>query len=167
MRWRSRNPMGMADEPPQALRQACPDPRRARWRAWRRRDRFRPSPSTLTKRFLSGSFFKLGPQPSLDSKNKKGTMFLLCSVWESDHVEDVCGRSRGFGVDFAVYRDDRGVGPGDPAALRLVGRTVPMRPLLRPLGISRMVRPQGSFRVDSARPRHHHCGPRESAFREA
>src|SRR3954463_356731 len=94
-------------------------------------------------------------------------MFLICSVWESDHVEDVCGRSRGFGVDFAVYRDDRGVGAGDPAALRLVARTGPMRPSRRPLGISRMARAQGSFRVDSARPRHHHRGPRESAFWEA
>src|SRR2546421_12288475 len=40
---------------------------------------------------------------------------------ESDDVADVCGRSGGAGVDYAVCRDDCGLGAGDSAALRRTG----------------------------------------------
>ena len=36
-------------------------------------------PRSLTKRFLSGPLFNADPLPPLDSRNKKGTMFLICS----------------------------------------------------------------------------------------
>ena len=40
---------------------------------------------------------------------------------ESDDVADVRGRSGGAGVDYAVCRDDCGLGAGDSAALRRTG----------------------------------------------
>ena len=53
-------------------------------------------------------------------------MFLICSwIVGVGHVEDVCGRSRGAGVDYAVCRDDRGLGATDsPALMRLAARQV-------------------------------------------
>jgi hypothetical protein len=39
-------------------------------------------PVRLTKRSLSGPFLKLTAPPPLDSQNKKGTMFFICSLSE-------------------------------------------------------------------------------------
>ena len=75
---------------------------------------------------------------------------------ESNDVADVCGRSGGVSVDYAVHRDDCDLGAGDSAALRPRNPDQP-----RPadgLGISRMAGAEAAFRVDSSRPRHHHRG---------
>jgi hypothetical protein len=67
--------------------------------------------------------FQTDPLPRLDSENKKETMFLICSrPRETGDVEDIRGRSGGFGVDLAVCRDDRRLGAIDPAAVRSGGR---------------------------------------------
>ncbi len=53
--------------------------------------------------------------------------------------------------------DDRGLGAGDSAALRPGGNLI-QAALADGLGKSRMAGAEAAFRVDSARPRHHHCG---------
>ena len=111
-----------------------------------------------------GSIFGTAPRPTLDSWNKKGTMFLICSyLGESSDVEDVCGRSRCSGVDYAVCRDDCGLGAADPPALTWVegragqgSKRASASPLQVPLGKRRMAGSRRAFRVDSASPTHHH-----------
>src|SRR5258705_9622720 len=86
---------------------------------------------------------------------------------ESDDVADVRGRSGGAGVDYAVCRDDRGLGTGDSAALRRIGNLIEADPsrLADGLGKSRMAGAEAAFRVDSARPRHHHYGGESARMR--
>lgn len=48
-------------------------------------------------------------------------MFFLCSLLGDGHVEGICGRSGGVGVDQPVRRDDRGLGAVDPPALTSAG----------------------------------------------
>src|SRR6266576_1127304 len=60
---------------------------------------------------------------------------------EAWHAEDIRGGGGGAGVDFAVCRDDRGLGAADPPALRKKG----------------MARDNWALPVDTAGLRHHHC----------
>ena len=90
----------------------CPSFRRA-VEAARPRFPAHRQPSQLTKR----NILQTDPFHALDSRNKKGTMFLICSCMESSDVENVRGRSRCAGVDYAVCRDDCGLGAADSPAL--------------------------------------------------
>src|SRR5580765_6622988 len=74
-------------------------------------------PSSLTKGFLSGSFFKLTHYPPLTPGTKKEQCSSYVLMSESNDVEDVCGRSRCSGVDYAVCRDDCGLGAADTPTL--------------------------------------------------
>src|ERR1700730_830746 len=74
-----------------------------------------------------------------------------CSSYVLDkgagHVEDVCGRGCGAGIDRAVRRDDRGLGAIDSPALI---------PAPCDLGKSGTPDWKARFRVDRLGPRHHH-----------
>src|ERR1700682_179745 len=74
----------------------------------------------LTKRFLSGSFFKLTHHRRLTPRTKKEQCSSYVPISGGGHVEDIRGRGCGAGIDHAVRRDDRGLGAGDSPALRLV-----------------------------------------------
>jgi hypothetical protein len=104
----------------------------------------------LTKRFFSGSFLKLTHYRLLTS----GTKEEQCSSYvptpmEAWHVEDIRGGGGGAGFDFAVCRDDRGLGAADPAALR--------RPGVRALRKKGTASNNCGLPVDTAGLRHHHC----------
>ena len=118
--------------------------------------------TALTKGYLSESFFKLTHYPPLTPGTKKEQCSSYVLMSESNDVEDVCGRSRCAGVDYAVCRDDCGLGAADSPTLNGAGERsgVPLKAELQgpPLGKSRMAGARRAFCVDSARPRHHHCG---------
>ena len=78
-------------------------------------------------------------------------MFFLCSkiVEDPRHVEDVRGGGGGAGLDFAVRRNDRGLGAADSPILRSGGADA-----LRKEGTASG---NGALPVDSAGLRHQHC----------
>jgi hypothetical protein len=84
-------------------------------------------------------------------------MFLLCSHIGGGHVEDLCGRSSGAGVNHAVHRNDRGLGAADPPVLGVRGhRGHLFGDIADTLGKSGMVGAGRAFRVDSSGWKHHH-----------
>ena len=93
------------------------------------------------------SFFKL-------TRLTLGTKTEQCSSYVPNagggHVEGFRGRGGGAGVDHAVRRDDRGLGPADPPIVR----TSPDRP--RSLGKRGTAAWKGAFRVDTSGAKHHH-----------
>ncbi len=68
---------------------------------------------------LRATFFELTRSRPLDSWNEMGTLFFICShvVGSRTMLRMFCGRSGGAAVDFAVCRDDCGLGTGHSAAL--------------------------------------------------
>ena len=86
-----------------------------------RNSRLKPAGLTflrINQEVFSWVISQTDPLPPLDSENKKGTMFFLCSHVGGGHVEDIRGRGGGVGVDHAFRRDDRGLGAADSPALR-------------------------------------------------
>jgi hypothetical protein len=115
-------------------------------------------------RVRNGTFTICGPlwcqpdNPVLDSKNKLGTMFSICSyISRGGHVEGFRRGSSRIGFDFAVYRDGRGLGAAYSPTVRRSGTSVtPVRGYHRRLGKSRTATEMAAFRVDSSGLRHHH-----------
>jgi hypothetical protein len=104
----------------------------------------------LTKRYFSGLFLKLTHCQLLTSGTKREQCSSYVPILEPSYVEDIRGRGGGAGVNFAVRRDDRGLGPADPPVLRSPG--------------GRALRKKGKacdncgLPVDTAGPRDHHRG---------
>src|SRR5260370_29461750 len=77
----------------------------------------------LTKRNILRTLLKLTLYPPLDlwEQNENNVLHMFQHRGDG-YVEDIRGRSGGAGVDYAVCRDDRGLGAADPSALTLQPR---------------------------------------------
>src|SRR6266851_2281394 len=74
-------------------------------------------PNSVNQANYFGGIFQTDPLPPLTSGTKTEQCSLYVPISGGGRVEDIRGRSRGAGVDYAVCRNDRGLGAADSPAL--------------------------------------------------